>query len=201
MKTLLNSICAIFTYSILTTSCSNSNNQVAEKFNSIEKRYSMFMSYEGCVKNITKQNTDTSSRKAQLKLVSMTLPQTFDFLNSEINFLKTVNVTEENKEIVEKYNFRIGTLLSEHIKIFRLVFVELSNKKSDYWGRLSLEGTSSDILKQVYENKTQKSVMEMETNNLILMRFKKIILISPNNDSEEISITSPSDSELVPMKM
>ena len=107
----------------------------------------------------------------------------------------------EDKEIVEKYNSKISTLFSEHVKIFRLFFVELSNKKSDYWGKLSLEGSNYDILKQIYENKTQKSVINMEKNNLILMRFKKVIMVSPDKAIEEINITSLSDSELVPMKM
>ena len=87
MKTLFKTISALFIYTLLTTSCSNSKDEVLDKFNSIENRYSMFMSYEGCVKNITELNTDTSSRTTQLKFVSMALPQTFEFLNSEINFL------------------------------------------------------------------------------------------------------------------
>jgi hypothetical protein len=41
----------------------------------------------------------------------------------------------------------------------------------------------------------------MEKNNLILMRFKKVIMVSPDKAIEEINITSLSDSELVPMKM
>ena len=36
-------------------------------------------------------------------------PETFKFLNEEINFLKTVKIDDENKEIVEKYNSKIST--------------------------------------------------------------------------------------------
>ena len=200
-KKVLKVLSTAFICAILLSSCSNSNNEIVEKYNSIEKRYSLFMSYEGCVKNITVKNIDTNRRSAQIKIVSFILPETFKFLNEEINFLKTVKIDDENKEIVEKYNSKISTLFSEHVKIFRLFFVELSNKKSDYWGKLSLEGSNYDILKQIYENKTQKSVINMEKNNLILMRFKKVIMVSPDKAIEELNITSLSDYELVPMKI
>lgn len=191
----------LLSLSTLMTSCSNSQDEINEKYNSIEKRYSMFMTFEGCLKNITEQNSDDNSRESQLKIVSSILPETFKFLNQEMEYLKSIGINEENKDIIEKYSSKIGSLNSEHIRIFRLVFVELSKKKADYWGKLSLEGANYDVLKQVYENKTQKSVINMEINNLTLMRFKNVIMVSPANISEELKITSPSDSELIPMKM
>jgi len=159
------------------------------------------MSFDGCLNNITELNKDTANRSAQLKIVSSILLETFNFLNNEIVYLNSIEVNEKNKEVVNKYKLKIGTLFSEHTKIFRLLFVELSKQKSDYWGKLTLEGSNSDILRQVYDNKTQKSVIKMETNTLILMRFKKLIMESTDKKSEELNITSPLDSELIPMKM
>lgn len=161
----------------------------------------MFMTFDGCLKNITELNKDMVNRSAQLKIVSSILPETFKFLNNEIVYLNSIEVNEKNKEVVNKYKSKIGPLFSEHIKIFRLLFVELSKQKPDYWGKLTLEGSNYDILRQVYDNKTQKSVINMETNNLILMRFKKVIMESTNKTSEELNISSPLDSELIPMKM
>lgn len=192
---------ALFIITLIIQSCSNNTNEIESQLNTIDERYKMFMSFDGCLKNITEINKDTANRSAQLKIISSILPETFNFLNNEIVYINSIEVNEKNKEVVNEYKSKIGTLFSEHIKIFRLLFVELSKQKSDYWGKLTLEGSNYDILRQVYDNKTQKSVINMETNNLILMRFKKVIMESTDKTSEELNISSPSDSELTPMKM
>lgn len=189
------SIISIF----LLTSCSPSDSELVEKFNSIEDRYGMFMSFEGCIQNITPLNEDESSRQAQLKIVSSILPEAFKYLNSEINFINSVEETRSNKEVLEKYRSKIGFLLSENLKIFRLVFVEQSKNNSDYWGLLSLDGENFDVLRQSYENKTQNAVIDQEIKTLILMRFKKVIMEAPDNRTKEINIQSPLDSELILM--
>lgn len=187
--------------SFIFQSCSNDTDEIENQLNTIEQRYTTFLSFDGCLKNISEQNKDTANRSAQLKIVSSILPETFKFLNNEINYLNSIQVDENNQELVNKYKSKIETLFSEHIKIFRLAFVEMSKTKPDSWGKLTLEGSNAEILNQVYDNKTQKSVINMEMNNLILMRFKKVIIESKNQKTEEINVPSPSDSELTPMKL
>ena len=86
-------------------------------------------------------------------------------------------------------------------KITDVPFIDISNKNQDYWGKLSIEGVNKDILRQICENKSQKSIMKMETNNLVIMRFKKVIIQSADNSEELIRIESPADGDLTPMKM
>ena len=202
MKKFKTSLFTFLTFTLLISSCSSPKDELIEKFNSIDKRYSLAMSYDGCFDNITSKNVDTSSRSANQKIVLATLIQNFNLLNEDINYLNNINKSDVNIEILNKYNSKISSLLSEHIKIYRLVFVEGCNKNQDYWGKLSLEGSEKDILKQAYENKTQKSIIIKEKNNLVQMRFKKVMMFSSDEKtSEEINITSPSDFELIPMKM
>jgi hypothetical protein len=182
-------------------SCSTDVNEIESQLNTVEKRYTMFMTFDGCLKNITELNKDTANRNAQTKLVATILPETFKFLNGEIEYLNSIEVDEKNKEVLDRYKLKIGTLLAEHIKIFRLVFVEGAKQQPDYWGKLTLEGSNYDILRQECENKTQKSVIKMEVNNFMMIRFKKIIQKSDDFGNEEIEIESPLDSELIPMKL
>jgi len=103
--------------------------------------------------------------------------------------------------LVEKYKKDLGDLLAEHIQIFRLVFVELSNKNPNYWGKLRLEGETHDVLIQDYESKTQKEVIQKEVNSFMLMRFKKVIRKSKENMTDEVQFESASDRELIPMTL
>lgn len=186
---------------LLISGCSQSNNEIIEKLNSIEKRYPLFMSFEGCINSITEKNPDSIIREAQLNIVSLNLIEAFKFLNEEIEYITSISINEENKDIMVRYYAEIGSLLSEHIKIFRLAYVEGSKSNTDYWGKLSLEGPNYDILKQVCENKTQKSIIKKEIENLTLMRFKKTVIVSPGEKKEEYDINSVSDYDLIPVKL
>ena len=181
--------------------CSPSTKEIKEKHRTLHQRYSMLMSYEGCYKNCTLANPDRTSREAQLNMVAKILPETFKYLNGEIEYLQSNQENEENKELVEKYKKDLGDLLAEHIQIFRLVFVELSNKNPNYWGKLRLEGENHDVLIQDYESKTQKEVIQKEVNSFMLMRFKKVIRKSKENMTDEVQFESASDRELIPMTL
>ena len=109
MKKMKKMLGILLSVSILMTSCSNSQDEINEKYNSIEKRYSMFMTFDGCLKNITEQNSDDISRESQLKIVSSILPETFIFLNQEIEYIKSIEINEENRDIIAKYNSKIGS--------------------------------------------------------------------------------------------
>lgn len=134
-------------------------------------------------------------------MVAKILPETFKYLNGEIEYLQSIQENEENKELVEKYKKDLGDLLAEHIQISRLVFVELSNKNPNYWGKLRLEGENHDVLIQDYESKTQKEVIQKEVNSFMLMRFKKVIRKSKENMTDEVQFESASDRELIPMTL
>jgi hypothetical protein len=187
--------------SIFISSCSNSKSEIIEKFNSIETRYPLLMSFDGCNNSITEKNSDTESRKAQLQMVSLNLVEAFKFLNAEIEYINSIPINEENADVMNEYHSKISSLYSEHFKIFRLVFVEGAKNNTDYWGKLSLTGENYDILKQVSVNKTQKSIIDRELNNLTLMRFKKVVMISSGEKIEEREIPSPLDEDLTPIKM
>lgn len=191
-------IFSAFIITLIIQSCSNNANDIESKFNTIDERYKMFMTFDGCLKNITEQNKDTANRSGQFAIVSMVLPETFKFLYNEIDYINSIEINEKNKELVDKYKFKISKEFSEHNKILRLLFVQKIKQNSDYWGKITLEGSNADILRQVYENKTQKSVINMEINNLTRMRFKKVIMESKNKTSEELEINSLKDTELVP---
>jgi len=77
--------------------CSPSTKEIKEKHRTLHQRYSMLMSYEGCYKNCTSANLDRTSREAQLNMVAKILPETFKYLNGEIEYLQSIQENEENK--------------------------------------------------------------------------------------------------------
>lgn len=182
-------------------SCSG-NSDITERFNTIEKRFALFLNFEGCKKNITDINSDTASRSSYLQIIATILPQAFNYLNAEIEYINSITVTDDNKSLIDNYKSKIGTLFSEHVKIFRLWSVESMNRnKSADWGTFYLEGDNADVLRQRCKNMAQVKSSAEVVGNLNLMRFKKHIIEYPDNHTDVSEVQSPADSELIPMKM
>lgn len=181
-------------------SCSNSNSELNDRFNELDKKTALMLDFKGVRDKITLINTDTASRRSNTDMVAMLLPSSFAFLNSEATYLNSIKETEENKEILNKYKERIKHHFSEHIKIYRLMFLKASENKDNNLGQLTIEGDNYDILRQKCNNASEKDALMKFLPDMTDMRFKKVI--SVYNKTETITeIQSVADSELKPVKM
>ena len=181
-------------------SCSNSNSELNDRFNELDKKTALMLDFKGVRDKITLINTDTASRRSNTDMVAMLLPSSFAFLNSEAEYLNSIKETEENKDILNKYKERIKNNFSQHIKIYRLMFILASEKNVDNWGQLTIEGDNYDIIRQKCDKASDKEALMKFLPDMTDMRFKKVI--STYNNSETITeIQSAADSELMPVKL
>ena len=181
-------------------SCSNSNSELNDRFNELDKKTTLMLDFKGVRDKITLINTDTASRRSNTDMVAMLLPSSFAFLNSEAEYLNSIKETEENKDILNKYKERIKNNFSQHIKIYRLMFILASEKNVDNWGQLTIEGDNYDIIRQKCDKASDKEALMKFLPDMTDMRFKKVI--STYNNSETITeIQSAADSELMPVKL
>jgi len=158
------------------------------------------LNFNGVRDNITSINPDTASIKSFTSMAASILPSNFTFLNSEATYLNSIKETEENKEILNKYKERIKQHFSQHIKIYRLMFLKASENKDNNLGQLTIEGDNYDILRQKCYKASEREALMKFLADMTDMRFKKII--SVYNKTETITeIQSIADSELTPVKM
>ena len=185
---------------LILISCSNSNSELNNRYNELDKKTALMLEFKGVRDKITSINPDTASIKSFTSMTVTILPSNFAFLNSEATYLNSIKETEENKEILNKYKERIKNHFSEHIKIYRLMFLKATENKDDNLGQLTIEGDNYDILRQKCNKASDKDALMKFLPDMTDMRFKKII--SVYNKTETITeIQSAADSELKPVKM
>jgi hypothetical protein len=181
-------------------SCSNSNSELNDRYSELDKKTALMLDFKGVRDKITSINPDTASRRSFTDMVVKLIPSNFAFLNNEITYLNSIKETPENKDILNKYKDRIKDNLSQHIKIYRLIFIKLAEKNVDNWGQLTIEGDNYDIIKQKCDKASDKEALMKFLPDMTDMRFKKVI--STYNNSETITeIQSAADSELNPVKL